>query len=351
MQDLKRLADHGRIQGQERMGETLQEEIITFFRWVRRIQVTDLPLQECSGWRWITSEGTRPRKGWNHETKWWKSLLGTETNSTDKLSRRWEAGLREHEWNKVWNLTWRKPSTVREGFWWWRTLWQGFWTGDKALKATVSNGDCPRCCRHLETVEHLFWTCPSSRTRRNQLLSCFGISTDHESTWLRVKLHAIDQKMNNAALWAVLAELYRTIWRERDATRSFETLTRHESDINVSNDGGSPNTSTEPQDLPPTEAQQHHANARENLDTTEGGGELQLQNVGEWSGRMQLEVNTVETQDSLSTLAPARATLERVMQTDRFELAETASSGAPSSYVGGDGPPLPVLPDCLFPGH
>ncbi|KAL3685851.1 hypothetical protein R1sor_003873 [Riccia sorocarpa] len=193
----------------------LREDIDKLIRWVRRVQESNQPLHKCSGWKWLGSNGTSTRRGWLHETKWWKSLLSTEGSSTEKLNRKWDAFLSEQEWNKTWSLTWKRPSTVREGFWWWRTLWQGFWIGAKAQKANVSNGECTRCNRQLETTEHIFWSCPGTRRRWEQILRLLGIPAAARNTWISVKQQAILQKNNNAALWAVMAEFYRTIWRER----------------------------------------------------------------------------------------------------------------------------------------
>ncbi|KAL3683120.1 hypothetical protein R1sor_001142 [Riccia sorocarpa] len=121
-----------------------------------------------------------------------KTLLSIETNSTEKLNKKWDVSLNELEWNKTWSITWKRPSTVREGFWWWRTLWKGFWTGAQALKANTE----PPGSKPSE------WRSPRSKTTQH-----FG----------RLWLKCTEQfGGSDATLFSeVMAEMYRTIWRER----------------------------------------------------------------------------------------------------------------------------------------
>ncbi|KAL3688714.1 hypothetical protein R1sor_015023 [Riccia sorocarpa] len=188
-------------------------------RWHQRIQpVSDVPLQTCGGWTWPGVSGKPSRSGWMQETKWWKLQLLIDTPLYPKLNRKWGVQLNDEEWNRVWTTTWQKPSTTREGFWWWRTLWQGFWCGDRARKAQVSDGVCPRCLTEVETPEHLFWSCSKSHDRWDELraaLHTLGVNFRLELTWFGFKRQAISLKNSNAMLWAVAAELYKTFWRER----------------------------------------------------------------------------------------------------------------------------------------
>ncbi|KAL3697309.1 hypothetical protein R1sor_011385 [Riccia sorocarpa] len=166
---------------------------------------------------------------WTHKISRWKSLMSNEMSSTTKLNRKWRTEQSDETWNMIWQFTWKRPSIVREGFWWWRTMWQGFWSGQRAAKVNVSTGLCPRCLNEVETVEHLFWSCPHSIrrwTRLEQVTSGTGCAFSADDGWLQFKLNALRLKPTYAALWAIAAEMYKIIWRER-TDKVFRNVTSH----------------------------------------------------------------------------------------------------------------------------
>ncbi|KAL3685885.1 hypothetical protein R1sor_003907 [Riccia sorocarpa] len=158
----------------------LGSDIQRLLSWIGEVEITTNPLHRCAGWKWQDRNGATDRVGWEHETKWWKSLLHKEVNTAAKLNRKWDAELGDPQWKLVWKLTWAKPSTTREGFWWWRTLWRGFWCGEKALKA---NEGTPN-------------------------------AMGYPATWFQFEMSAIRCKTTDATLWAIAAEFYRVLWRE-----------------------------------------------------------------------------------------------------------------------------------------
>ncbi|KAL3681320.1 hypothetical protein R1sor_024276 [Riccia sorocarpa] len=140
-------------------------DIDRLLQWVGKIEMVTTSLQYCLGWEWRREDNSTARTGWNHETKWWKSLMEVEKLDVGKLNEKWGANLSKEELRTLWKITWQKRASSREGFWWWRTWWQGFWNGHRAARMNV------------------------------------------ESTKL---------KHRNAALWALAAEMYKVTWRERN---------------------------------------------------------------------------------------------------------------------------------------
>ncbi|KAL3678136.1 hypothetical protein R1sor_021092 [Riccia sorocarpa] len=197
----------------------LGQDIARLLEWIGQVEITQIPLQQCAGWTWSVRSSNTNRVGWVHETKWWKSILHGVTASAMKLNTKWSVGLDEQSWKQVWTTVWKKPSTTREGFWWWRTLWKGFWNGEQALKIGVSDGICPRCRAGIESVDHLFWSCSRSKNRWD-LLKRVTVSTRndmrHVNEWFDFKILALRLKNTDATLWAIAAELYRVLWRERN---------------------------------------------------------------------------------------------------------------------------------------
>ncbi|KAL3684087.1 hypothetical protein R1sor_002109 [Riccia sorocarpa] len=197
----------------------LGQDIARLLEWIGQVEITQIPLQQCAGWTWSVRSSNTNRVGWVHETKWWKSILHGVTASAMKLNTKWSVGLDEQSWKQVWTTVWKKPSTTREGFWWWRTLWKGFWNGEQVLKIGVSDGICPRCRAGIESVDHLFWSCSRSKNRWD-LLKRVTVSTRndmrHVNEWFDFKILALRLKNTDATLWAIAAELYRVLWRERN---------------------------------------------------------------------------------------------------------------------------------------
>ncbi|KAL3699599.1 hypothetical protein R1sor_017621 [Riccia sorocarpa] len=283
-----------------------------------------LPLPTCSGWKWRGDTGTQVRTGWSHETKWWKSMLRTEADTTRKPNRRWDADISAQAWNKVWTLTWKKPSTSREGFWWWRTLWQGFWNGDRTRKAHVSSGECPRCLQEVDTTEHLFWACP------------------------KFKLQSTELKKTNSAWWAVAAELYKMTWRERCDVVFRNSQTQR------------PLQAIIKETLRSVTAWLFSSMPEHQRITTA----RTLETLQEWESKLA-------SSGKMAPPRPAeeRANVERLThELDRATMSEVDTreqvfrlSSSPVSisrvrriivsHVEEEGPLSPVLPDCVFPGH
>ncbi|KAL3675669.1 hypothetical protein R1sor_025617 [Riccia sorocarpa] len=197
----------------------LGTDIRSLLQWVGRIRITNIPIQQCKGWLWTSGRGSLQRAGWQHETKWWKQLLKKESSSVQKMNNKWSTNLTETEWKSIWKVTWLKPSTSREGIWWWRTMWKGFWSGEQAAKINVSDGICPRCTTTIESIDQMFWSCSRSKDRWNALRDLAAGSShefDTSSGWFQFKRLALSLKSQDTALCAVAAELYRVMWRERN---------------------------------------------------------------------------------------------------------------------------------------
>ncbi|KAL3683856.1 hypothetical protein R1sor_001878 [Riccia sorocarpa] len=333
MSDLRRLSERGIAHRQGGMERVLNEDINKLFSWVRKIQATTQRLQKCFGWKWKGPEGSPVKRGWIQETKWWKTLLSIEVNSTEKLNRKWDVSLSELDWNKTWSITWKRPSTVRDGFWWWRTLWKGFWTGAQALKAN---------------------------------------------------------KQNNAALWAVMAEMYRTIWRERcdlvfRGQRTQRPLSAILREARKSVAAWSSPTLSERQRT----IAKATLNTLKHFETEVSGGDELEEDLSPWVELAEGVNEEVDTQQGVARSSDSSTgESEYHLQTDRCRteigrLVEHSGEGSedhngatpnltwtgrresrntptwaglagriePLSHVSGEGHPLPVLPDCLFPGH
>ncbi|KAL3684001.1 hypothetical protein R1sor_002023 [Riccia sorocarpa] len=90
---------------------------------------------------------------------------------------------------------------------------------DMALKIGVSDGICPRCRAGIESVDHLFWSCSRSKNRWDLLKRVTaGTRNDmrHVNEWFDFKILTLRLKNTDATLWAIAAELYRVLWRERN---------------------------------------------------------------------------------------------------------------------------------------
>ncbi|KAL3698736.1 hypothetical protein R1sor_012812 [Riccia sorocarpa] len=326
--------------------ETMMD-VDLLLQWLRPITATTLPLPQCAGWKWRAGMGTLVRSGWSHDTKWWKGMLTKEADTFEKMNRKWSTALSSEAWNRVWMLTWRKPSTPREGFWWWRTLWQGFWNGERARKARVSTGECPRCPQEIETTEHVFWSCPHARRRWTQLLELAqGTEVELASDigWLQFKLKATDLKRTNAAWWVVAAELYKVTWRER-CDRVFRNSRSHRPLRTVLHEAARSASSWLSNVMP----ENQKILTVKTLDTlTEWESKLMRSSTG---SELQRDVEGIVSESTRTDTSVAL-----IRASDTFELATSnARDGRVRrtyvSHVDEEGPSSPVLPDCLLPGH
>ncbi|KAL3690791.1 hypothetical protein R1sor_004442 [Riccia sorocarpa] len=319
MSDLRRFSERGIAHRQGGMERVLNEDINKLFSWVRKIQATTQPLQKCFGWKWKGPEGSPVRRGWLQETKWWKTLLSIEVNSTEKLNRKWDVSLSELDWNKTWSITWKRPSTVREGFWWWRTLWKGFWTGAQALKANNNLEGAMRPCFH--------------RTENAKTSECNTPGMEARKS---------------VAAWSspTLSERQRTI-----AEATLNTLKHFETEVSGGEELGevlSPRVELV-EGVNEEVDTQHGVERSSDSSTGESGEHLQTDRSRTEIG--QLVEHSGESGEDHNGATPNLTWTGRRESRHTPTWAGLAGEIESSSHVSGEGHPLPVLPDCVFPGH
>ncbi|KAL3676392.1 hypothetical protein R1sor_026340 [Riccia sorocarpa] len=102
--------------------------------------------------------------------------------------------------------------------WLWKVIQQGIPTYERTQKWGHGDGRCSRCELAIETVEHLFWTCPRAKTKwENLRYLADGLTScpPREATFLAAMDAAFNKNLPERYLLFV-AEM-KSIWRERNA--------------------------------------------------------------------------------------------------------------------------------------
>ncbi|KAL3688213.1 hypothetical protein R1sor_014522 [Riccia sorocarpa] len=236
-----------------------------------------------------------------------------------------------------------------------------------------------------EDINKLF-----SWRRWERLLSLCGVTVGDRTTWFQVKQMAITQKQNNAALWAMMAEMYRTLWRERcdlvfRGQRTQRPLSAILREARKSVAAWSSPTLSERQRT----IAEATLNTLKHFETEVSGGDELEEDLSPWVELAEGVNEEVDTQQGVARSSDSSTgESEDHLQTDRCRteigrLIEHSGEGSedhngatpnltwtgrresrnmptwaglagriePLSHVSGEGHPLPVLPDCLFPGH
>ncbi|KAL3689303.1 hypothetical protein R1sor_015612 [Riccia sorocarpa] len=180
---------------------------------------TDVPkLEDSPSWYWDATSSKIT--GWNHTTSTWRLILSSPIPDDSKLHDRWGNIATEITWTRRWKLTWTPGLPTSSNVWLWRLLRRGFFTGKKAQTFRVASGFCPRCPMIIESLEHIYWDCPSIRTRRlkiQELLEEPHSNITPAATLLQTVDGALMMKhCNIAPLLLVITECQAT-WADRTA--------------------------------------------------------------------------------------------------------------------------------------
>ncbi|KAL3687476.1 hypothetical protein R1sor_013785 [Riccia sorocarpa] len=184
-------------------------------QWLRNLQCSDDPLWLTNGWSW--------KNGWSVDKSWfapahkWLLLAASTDSSFSKLDRWWEVQSGEEVWQFRWKKLWASICFAKHKVWFWRFLQQGFPTLARAEQWGVSDGVCRACFAEQENTEHLFWSCPSLRQRRQWVSAVVvGNQTAHP-TFLQTIDESLNQNGGSPARFFLLIEHCKTSWTERNA--------------------------------------------------------------------------------------------------------------------------------------
>ncbi|KAL3687547.1 hypothetical protein R1sor_013856 [Riccia sorocarpa] len=112
-----------------------------------------------------------------------------------------------------------RMGTNRTKLWTWKILRRGFFTGERAMRMTVSNGQCVRCNRAVEMITHLFWDCPETQYVWNEIGRRFN-NTDTTICLKPSLLENIDAalstKNEGRVLIHILVAACQNIWADRN---------------------------------------------------------------------------------------------------------------------------------------
>lgn len=133
-----------------------------------------------------------------------------------KLNQKWQILLDRKQWYFKFTKLWLPSIQPKQSVHMWLILHKGLWTGERALKLGIGNGLCPRCKRDVESLQHLFLTCPHNHlilSFLNNVLKAFG---KPNVTWKQLLLG--DYIGCSAGLWNTIRGcILWFVWLQRNA--------------------------------------------------------------------------------------------------------------------------------------
>jgi hypothetical protein len=87
-------------------------------------------------------------------------LMLNSSLDSEQLNRWWHSNDMPLVWKARWLLLWAADIALKGRTFLWRVLANGLFTGARANKIIPGSGICMYCNQELETITHLFFTCP-----------------------------------------------------------------------------------------------------------------------------------------------------------------------------------------------
>ena len=132
-----------------------------------------------------------------------------------KLNQRWGTTLDRRQWYFKFTRLWSPAIQPKISTHLWLILHQGLWTGEKALKRGIGNGRCPRCRRDVESILHIFISCPHNTLIMGYINKILHLFKRSEVSWNQLLLG--DSIGCSPALWNTIRALFLWhIWLQRN---------------------------------------------------------------------------------------------------------------------------------------
>ncbi|KAL3684730.1 hypothetical protein R1sor_002752 [Riccia sorocarpa] len=112
-----------------------KHEVAALQEWLVQIKTGSHSLQSSPSWRW--ARDTTGWKGWLKPTRFWNQLLSSD-EKPENLTDKWPDHGGILTWNSRWKKLWSCKGSSRTKLWVWRTLKNGFFTGERAERMRVS---------------------------------------------------------------------------------------------------------------------------------------------------------------------------------------------------------------------
>jgi hypothetical protein len=146
----------------------LTNESLSFvhqFLWqIQQATVEDQYASTTAGhWRWSDQDLELLETFYLPNKRVYLFLLSQDFNH-QRLNSIWGVTLEEGEWQTFWQALWQSDLTTKGKVFLWRVLAQSFFTGSRALTIRIGDGCCLACPGTVETIPHLFHSCPHART-------------------------------------------------------------------------------------------------------------------------------------------------------------------------------------------
>lgn len=101
-------------------------------------------------------------------------LLRSQDNNFSRLNKIWGYTKTDKKWHQILHLIWISDLSLKANTFLWTMLAQGLFSGTRALKIGISNGECLLCAPSLESIPHIFFNCIHARCCWTLGTTCFG---------------------------------------------------------------------------------------------------------------------------------------------------------------------------------
>ncbi|KAL3695864.1 hypothetical protein R1sor_009940 [Riccia sorocarpa] len=195
--------------------ETLQ----SLEQWIkaRSAQADDSDLTK--GWKWKASgekwKASGEKVEWGQTTSFWTKKVALTQNFDGILNGRLGITMITVNWSWRWKKLWGAPISYKRKVWIWKFLQRGFFMGSRAADMGIADGLCRRCQGQVETLEHCFWVCRGTRTRKGNLMAIGALPGQGGNILACLDL-ALGSAKRDPAHLTIFGNFLDLTWKERN---------------------------------------------------------------------------------------------------------------------------------------
>jgi hypothetical protein len=172
---------------------------------------------DCQHWSWRTNT----RKGLKiSASKVYNIMLKSQSDIVN-LNRWWNVDDSLIVWQARWTLIWSADIALKGRTFIWQIVAQGLFTNERANKLIPGLGRCRHCSAELESIPHIFFSCPLMQEVWRQTVCFYGAPVNNNlvsnsNNFVEVLDHCLGTKAADTARILILYKTAFMIWKVRN---------------------------------------------------------------------------------------------------------------------------------------